>query len=70
MDVRADECERQLKVAEKERDQWEGKYEVRSPFSIPDLNLTQSRIPIQATEAKYRTAKAELDELVSQMEGL
>ncbi|KAJ7873207.1 hypothetical protein B0H13DRAFT_1023962 [Mycena leptocephala] len=48
MDVRTNECERQLKVTERERDQWEGK----------------------VREAKYRTAKAELDEFVSQMEGL
>jgi hypothetical protein len=37
MDVRADECERQLKVAEKERDQWEGKYEVRSSVFFRSL---------------------------------
>jgi exonuclease VII small subunit len=34
-----------------------------------ELKLTYPH-DVQATEAKYRTAKAELDELVSQMEGL
>ncbi|KAJ6522345.1 actin filament-coating protein tropomyosin [Mycena vulgaris] len=50
LDVKAEQCERQMHVAEQERDRWEAKCE--------------------AVEAKYKSAKAELDELVATMEGL
>ncbi|KAK0526703.1 tropomyosin-2 [Tilletia horrida] len=50
VDVKAEHFERQVAVAEKERDAWERKFE--------------------EAESRYRASKAELDEVVSQMESL
>jgi hypothetical protein len=66
--VKPEEAQRNLHVAEKERDQWKQKYEVRFiATSPPVLAHSSARL---GHRGEVHTAKAELDELVSQMEGL
>ena len=68
VDVKAEHFERQVQRVEQERDQWERKYEVRelTPRHYRH-NVLRS---MQEADARYRQSKAELDELVSNMEGL
>ncbi len=72
VDVKAEHFERQLQRVEQERDQWEKKYEVRATADWRGIRYhhTDCVSRAQEMEAKYRKSKAELDELVANMEGL
>ena len=75
VDVKAEHFERQVQRVEAERDQWEKKYEVCLAHSTTLPRSYSSSIHdiishTQDAQAKYRQSKAELDELVQNMEGL
>jgi tropomyosin len=69
VDIKAEHFERQVQRVEQERDDWMKRFEVcaTSHFSP---RLADCLPCEQEMESKYRTSKADLDELVSNMEGL
>jgi len=70
VDVKAEHFERQVQRVEQERDTWEKKYEVRAEHGRSRMLSRFSLRILQEAQAKYRESKAELDELVQNMEGL
>jgi tropomyosin, fungi type len=70
VDVKAEHFERQVQRVEQERDMWEKKYEVRPEHGQSHMVMRFSLRILQDAQAKYRESKAELDELVQNMEGL
>jgi tropomyosin len=74
VDIKAEHFERQVQRVEQERDTWTSKFEVCVTITerciTPQGRPTDRLSLTQEMEAKHRKSKAELDELVANMEGL
>jgi hypothetical protein len=75
VDIKAEHFERQVQRVEQERDDWTRKFEVCAtikPRSMPSpqYRLADRVFHAQEMESKHGKAKADLDELVANMEGL
>ena len=75
VDIKAEHFERQVQRVEQERDGWTTRYEVcattiKSRFNPPQYRLADCVFHAQNLETDHRKTKAELDELVANMEGL
>ena len=71
VDIKAEHFERQVQRVEQERDDWTKRYEVCATIISPPRGHLADCLPrAQDMDTKYRASKAELDELVANMEGL
>jgi tropomyosin len=70
VDIKAEHFERQVQRVEQERDEWTRKHEVCATTIKPQYRLADCVFHAQEMETKHSKAKADLDELVANMEGL
>jgi uncharacterized protein YhaN len=74
VDIKAEHFERQVQRVEQERDGWTTKYEVCATTIMsrcnPQFRLADCVFHAQNLETEHKKTKAELDDLVANMEGL